>query len=246
MIIDAHTHLGHDYAYEETFSSELLLGGMKRNGIDISIVQPGTVFNLRTAVKQHNEIAALAKKMHGKIYGMANPNPHLPANKYRKELERCVHVLGFVGVKLHPQAHAVNPSSSMGRRVFETALDLEIPVMVHTGDGIPWALPSGLIPIAMEFKTLKIILAHCGGSMFAAEAALAARLCPNVYLESSWLPNLAIRRFCRTAGANRVMFGSDMPENAAPELAKFRSIELTNEELDWCLYKTAAEVFKIS
>jgi len=246
LIVDAHTHLGRDYAYEENFDSESLLGSMERNAIDISIVQPGTVFDLRSVVKQHNQIAALAKKKPGGIYGMANPNPHLRTDKYRRELERCVTKLGFVGVKLHPQAHAVNPASSTGRKVFETALDLEIPAMVHTGEGVSWALPSRLIPIAMEFTDLKVILAHCGGAMFASEAALAARLCPNVYLEPSWLPGPAIRGFCKNIGANRVMFGSDMPENAEPELAKFRSIGLTDEELDWCLCKTATKVFEIA
>jgi len=246
LIVDAHTHLGRDYAYEEDFNAEFLLMSMERNGIDISIVQPGTAFDLGAVVKQHNKIAALAKRMPGRIYGMANPNPHLPAGKYRRELERCVKGLGFVGVKLHPQAHAVNPSSSTGRKVFETALELEIPVMVHTGEGISWALPSKLIPIAMEFGNLKIIVAHCGGAMFASEAALAARLCPNVYLEPSWLPGPAIRGFCRNIGADRVMFGSDMPENVAPELAKFRSIGLTDDELNWCLRETAVKVFKIA
>lgn len=245
MIIDAHTHLGHDYVYEEDYSAELLLASMERDKIDVSIVQPCLTLDLETAVKQHNDIAALAKKMSDRIYGMANPNPHLPTNKYREELKRCVNTMGFVGVKLHPQAHAVNPSSSMGKRVFEVALDMEIPVMVHTGDGIPWTLPSALIPIAMKFPDLKIIMAHCGTGMFAGEAALAAQLCPNIYLESSWLPTFAIHDLCKEIGADRVMFGSDMPENVAPELTKFRSIGLTDEELEWCLSKTAEKVFKI-
>jgi len=244
MIIDAHTHLGYDYVYEEDLSVELLISNMERNKIDISIVQPGTVLDLRTIIKQHNKIAALARKMPGRIFGMANPNPHLSASKYRKELERCIG-LGFVGVKLHPQAHAVNPSSSAGTNVFETALALGIPVMVHTGDGIPWTLPSKFIQIARKFPDLKIILAHCGGSMFTDEAILAGQLCPNIYLEPSWLPSMTIRGFCRILGANRLMFGSDMGENVASELAKFRSIGLTDEELEWCLCKTAAKVFRI-
>jgi len=245
MIIDAHTHLGYDYVYEEDLTLEPLLSNMEKNMIDVSIVQPGTVLDLDTVVKEHNEIAALAEDMRGRIYGMANPNPHLPTDLYRKELERCVNTLGFVGVKLHPQAHAVNPSSSMGIKVFQAAQDLGIPVMVHTGEGIPWTLPSTLIPIAKEFPNLKVIMAHCGTGMFAVEAALAAQLCPNIYLEPSWLPNFAIRDLCKNIGADRVMFGSDMPENVAPELAKFRSIGLTDEELEWCLCNTASKVFKI-
>jgi len=245
MIIDAHTHLGYDYVYEEDFSLKDLLENMEKNKVDVSIVQPGTVLDLETVIAQHNAIAALSKEMLGKIFGMANPNPHLPKNTYHKELERCINDLRFVGVKLNPPAHAADPNRSAGKKTFEAALDLGIPVMVHTGSGIPWSLPSALIPIAQEFHDLKIILAHSGTSLLAGEAALAAQLCPNIYLEASWLPGFVIRGFCETLGANRIMFGSDHGDNVATELAKFRSIGLTDEELEWCLAKTAAEVFKI-
>jgi len=245
MIVDAHTHLGYDYVFEEDFSLEDLLTNMEKNKVDISLVQPGTVLDLKTVIKQHNAIADLSKKMPGRIFGMANPNPHLPRNEHRKELERCINDLGFVGVKMHPLAHAVNPNKSTGRKVFEAALDSGVPVMVHTGSGIPWSLPSALIPTARDFPDLKIVLAHSGSSIFASEAALAAQLCPNIYLETSWLPGSTIHMLCKTLGADRIMFGSDHGENVATELAKFRTMGLTDAELEWCLGKTAAKVFKI-
>ncbi len=245
LVVDAHAHLGYDYVFEHDFKLQDLLMGMERNGIDISIVQPGTTLDLETVIKQHNEIAELSRKMPGRIFGMANPSPHLPQSSYREEVERCVKDLGFVGVKLHPFAHAVNPNSFTGRKVFEVALDLEIPTMVHTGSGVPWSLPSTLMPIAREFPKLKIILAHSGGNLFAEEALLIAKAYSNIYLETSWTPNLALRKFCRVLGSNRVMFGSDHPENATVELAKFRSIGLSRDELEWCLGKTAIKVFNI-
>jgi predicted TIM-barrel fold metal-dependent hydrolase len=219
---------------------------MEKNKIDISIVQPGTTLDLKTAMKQHDNIASLMEKMPGRIYGMANPNPHLPSDTYRKELERCIKELGFVGVKINTLAHAINPNQHASRKIFELALELEIPVMVHTGDGIPWALPSSLIPIAMDFPDLKIIMAHGGGSMFSSEALLTARLCPNVFIETSWLPALIIREFCKTIGANRIMFGSDIGNNVPFELAKYFGLGISNEELEWCLHKTASKVFRIS
>ena len=245
MIIDTHTHLGYDYVFEEDFTFNELLTSMEKNRVDISIVQPGTVLDLKTVVEQHNAIADLARKMPGRIFGMANPNPHLPKDDYRGELERCVRDLGFVGVKMQTLGHGVDPGKSVGRRVFEVALDLKVPVMVHTGTGIPRSLPSALIPVAKDLPDLEIILAHCGGSMFASEAILAAQLCSSVHLETSWLPGFTIRRICRTLGADRVMFGSDHGDNVAAELTKFRTIGLTDEELEWCLGKTAAKVFMI-
>ena len=60
IIVDAHAHLGYDYVFEHEFNLKDLLMGMEMNGIDISIVQPGTTFDLETVVKQHNEIAELS------------------------------------------------------------------------------------------------------------------------------------------------------------------------------------------
>ena len=245
MIIDVHTHLGYDYVFEEDFSPKELLTNMEKNEVDVSIVQPGTVLDLRTVIEQHNAIADLSKKLPGRIFGMANPNPHLPRDDYCEELERCIKDLGFVGVKLQTLGHGVDPNKSTGRNIFEAASDLSVPVMVHTGTGIPRSLPSALIPTAKDFPDLKIVFAHCGGSMFAGEAALAARLCPNMYLETSWLPGFVTRGFCRALGADRIMFGSDHGDNVATELTKFRTMGLTDEELEWCLGRTAVKVFRI-
>ncbi|MBS7656607.1 MAG: amidohydrolase family protein [Candidatus Bathyarchaeia archaeon] len=246
MIIDAHAHLGYDYVFEEDFILENLVSKIKQNKVDISIVQPGTVLDLKGVIKQHNAIAKLSKKMSGKILGMANPNPHLPTEIYCRELRRCIKDLRFVGVKLHPLAHAVNPKGVNGKKVFESALDLGVPVMVHTGTGGPWALPSTLISVAMEFPKLKIILAHSGGQLYSDEAALAAKLCPNIYLETSWIPSITLLSFGKNIGVNRIMFGSDHPENIPSELAKYRTVGFTDEELKWCLAKTAAKVFNIA
>jgi len=246
MIVDAHAHLGHDYVFEHDFPLNELLNHMVVNKVDASIVQPGTVIDMGTVVNQHDAIADLSKRMPGHIFGMANPNPHLPVEQYREELHRCVTDLGFVGVKLHPLGHAVDPSGSTCRALFEAASELSLPVMVHTGNGIPWSLPSALVPLAHDFPNLKVVLAHSGGMMFMGEAVMVAKLCPNVYLETSWLPSFGILNSCRTLGAHRIMFGSDHPENIATELTKYRTVGLTEEELLWCLGKTAATVFGIS
>lgn len=245
MIIDAHTHLGYDHVFEHDFTPDELLMNMKTNKIDTSMVQPGITLDLKTVIKQHNTIASLSEENLGKIYGIANPSPHLPTTEYRKELERCVNEMGFVGVKLHPLGHAIDPNKSKGRKVFQIGSDLNIPIMVHTGTGIPWSLPSALIKPARDYPELKIIIAHSGGLLFAHEAALAAQLCPNIYLESSFLPGFLISRFCKDIGAERIMFGSDHGDNVTTELTKFRTLGLSDVELEWCLGKTAAKLFNI-
>ncbi|MDO8684920.1 MAG: amidohydrolase family protein [Armatimonadota bacterium] len=243
MIIDAHAHLGYDEVFDVDFPESELIESQETNGIDITLVQPPTVHDLAGLRRHHDTVADLVRRYPGRFYGIACPNPHLPGDEYETESRRCIEELGFVALKLHPFGHAVNPGGKHGRRVFEVAETLGVPVMVHSGAGIPWAAPSLLRPIAVEHPNLKIVLAHAGAMILSTEATLLAADCPNVYLEPSWVGGFAIRNWVREFGANRVMLGSDHADNAATELAKYRSIGLTEDELSWALGKTAMTVF---
>lgn len=244
-IIDAHAHLGRDPVFDVDFTEESLLESQKSNGISVTLVQPPTVHDLEGIKQCHDAIADLARRFPRRFYGICCPNPHLPGTQFQDEVRRCIDELGFVALKLHPFGHAVNPLGTDGRKVFEIAEMLRIPVMVHTGPGVPWTLPSLLRPIAEAHPNLKVIVAHAGHNMLSAEAGLLAESCSNVYLEPSWVSGLTIERWIRTLGAHRIMFGSDHGENAATELAKYRSMKLSQEELATVLGGTAASVFGI-
>lgn len=114
--------------------------------------------------------------MDGRFSGIANPNPHLPGDACEQEIRRCKEELGFVGIKIRPMAHGVNPLGLHGRRVFALADELGLPVIVHTGAGITWAPPALRETVASEHSSLKIAVAHAGAMILAAEAlALAER-----------------------------------------------------------------------
>jgi len=247
MIIDTHAHVGEDKVFDEYFSEDELVESQKQNGIDITIVQPATVTSIEDVKKQHDKIFELCNRYPGHFYGMANPSPHLPDRIYEEEVVRCISELGFVGVKLQPFGHGVSPLSHNGRKVFALAEKLKIPVMVHTGSGIPWSHPALLHPIAEEYPELKIIVAHAGMMVFAFDAAYLAKKHSNIFLECSWTGGFLIRSWIRDKdiGKERIMFGSDHADNAPVELVKYRTIGLTDEEIDWVLGKTASFVFKL-
>jgi predicted TIM-barrel fold metal-dependent hydrolase len=146
-------------------------------------------------------------------------------------------------VKLHPLAHAVSPALPVSDVVFETASELGVPVMVHTGTGAPFALPSLLIRRARQFPALRIVLAHAGFAIYSEEAIVAAEVCDNIFLEPTWCIAGDIRRMVKTLGPERVMFGGDLPSNVPVELTKYRTLDFTDEERSWCLWRTAATVF---
>ena len=91
---------------------------------------------------------------------MANPSPHLRRQQYNDEVSCCVQELGFVAVKLNSLAHGVNPDTQSGRMAFNAARKLRIPLMVHTGSGVPFAGPVNLIGLAKEYADVKIVMAH--------------------------------------------------------------------------------------
>jgi predicted TIM-barrel fold metal-dependent hydrolase len=243
MIIDVHSHLGWDHTFDREFTEAALLRKHEDCGVDTSIVQPGTCHDLPGVRQQHDAIARLAQAHPGQFYGMANPSPHLPAEEYEAELDRCVRDLGFLAVKLHPLAHGCAPGSRDGRKVFQRANEIGIPVMVHTGPGIPFANPANIIPLSQEFPRLRIILAHSGFMITPGDAFIVLQLCPNVYGDLSWTAGFLVRQWVRELGPRRFMLASDHADNCAAELAKLRGCGLTDEELEWILGRTAGELF---
>lgn len=242
-IVDAHAHLGGCCVFDLKTTEDDLVRHMEESGVDVTIVQPypGT----KEPVRAHDQIAELCAKYPGRFFGLASLSPHGDHGAYQREVERCVKALGFVGVKLHTIGHGVNPLSEDGDLVFATGHALGIPVMVHTGPGIPFALPALCIPAARKYPGLDIILAHAGWSVFSAEAQVAASVCGNLYLETSWCSGEDIRWMISTIGPERVMLGADLPSNVPVEIAKYKALGLEPEVYAQVLGGTACKTFRL-
>lgn len=243
VVIDAHAHLGTCNVFDLDVSFESLLGAMDANGVRTAMVQPFP--GCEDPVKLHDRIAEMSAQYPERFYGVASINPHL-SNACLQEIKRCVEDLGFVGIKLHTIGHAVLPTSRDALRVCELANDLRVPVLVHTGTGIPFAQPSLCLPVARRFPDLKLILCHAGYAVFAAEATVVAKEASNIYLEPSWCTSVQLRRMIRELGSERVLMGSDLPDNLAPEIAKAKLIGLTDAELSDYLGDSTLRIFKLS
>ena len=247
MIIDVHAHVGVCRVFDEANTEADVLGAMNKHGVDISIVQPlfGTI-DIETVMADHDRVYRMTQANPGRIYGMAGMNPHMKVSDYKRENRRCMKELGFVGIKLHPGAHACSPDSKDGIMAIETAAELDVPVMVHTGAGIPAALPANVIGVAKKYPEVRFVLAHCGMIIGSGEALLAAQECPNVYLETSWCVPHHIEGFVAALGAERIMFAADEFLNVGAEVAKYKDLRITEEQRAQCLYKTAAAVYRLS
>ncbi|PYO39620.1 MAG: metal-dependent hydrolase [Gemmatimonadetes bacterium] len=242
MIVDVHSHIGYSRVFSAGVTEEQLLQTMEANAIDASLVMPAAASD---PIPTHDAIARLAEKRPGQIFGIISMTPLISEEAYEREFRRCVTQLGFVAVKIHPLAHAVAPNAQVCDIVFRLASEFNIPVMIHTGLGVPFALPSLIIPRARQYPDLTIIQAHAGFAVYTAEAMIVSQECPNVYLEPSWCSAGDIKRMVSMFGAHKVMYGGDLPFNVPVELYKYRTMGLTDEERDMCLGGTAINVFKL-
>ena len=242
-IIDAHMHLGEDLMFLTDDSEEDLLRSMAANGVDELMLQPGIV--AKDQMRAHERIAAFSAANPGRVHGIACFNPFMDEEEYRRLVRWTVRDLGFVGVKLHPYAFCLSPTHPAADKIFRTAAELDVAVMIHTGNGVPNALPALVLPAARKYRDLRIVMAHSGGGMYGGEAVIVAEECPNVFLETSWMPVYELANAVKTIGCERVMMGSDLILNTASELAKYRSLGLSEAQLEWCLEKTARKAYKL-
>lgn len=244
MIIDVHAHLGYDFVFDEEITEDYLISWTDKYKIDISIVQPMICRPyLEDTMEVHDRIYRLMCKYPGRFLGMASINPHFRPEDYRAELTRCVKELGFKGVKITPIAHAAHPGSRDCMYVYEMCRELAIPVMIHSGSGIPFSDPLNVINAAAAFKDVKFILAHAGSDLAFHQALYVARSNENVYLEPSWLNVLNLKAAVQLLGPGKIMFSSDMPENIPVELEKYRTAFEDDTVLEQLFYRTAKFVF---
>jgi predicted TIM-barrel fold metal-dependent hydrolase len=241
-IIDSHMHLGECKIFDLSISEEELLQNMKKGNVTATIVQPFA--GAPDPVKVHDRIYELSEKNKGRIYGLASINPHQDEEKVLNELERTIKNLGFVGIKVHTVGHAVNPLSKDAEILWNAASKYKVPVMVHTGPGVPFALPSMVIPRAEQYSDVPIILAHAGFGMFSAEAMILAKKYENIYLEISWSPTYDVAWFVSEV-PDKVLFGSDLIGNVLVEIKKVEELNVSESVKRKVFYENALRVFKL-
>lgn len=242
IIVDAFSHLGECRVLDQNVSEIALLEAMNNNQVSAAVVAPFPA--PANPAKIHDQIAALGTQYPGRIFGLANVNPHINRDLYHKEVERAVRQLGFVGIVMSTLGHAVNPNGDDAKTVFEAARDLSVPLVIETGS-VPFGLPSALFRRVRDYSDVKIVVGHSGASMFNSEAEQLAREFPNVYLETSGVPGPELKRLVEGLGPNRVLMGSDVPENLSSELAKYRSLGLYHYQLYQTLGQTAIDLFAL-
>jgi predicted TIM-barrel fold metal-dependent hydrolase len=214
---------------------------MDQHGIERSMVIPSPV--VEDYRGQHDLIAEAVRTHPDRLRGCACIPPFVPESEFRGELRRCVETLEFRALKLQPQYQALNPVSSRSDFLFAAASEHRIPVIVHTGTGVPFSLPSLYIMKARRFPDLPIILGHAGGSVYMHECIVAADVCPNIYVELSSLMPHHVLELASHVPSSRLLAGSDLIESTGAEFEKLLSSPIPEGAKRDILWNTAERLF---
>ncbi|MDD3172497.1 MAG: amidohydrolase family protein [Herbinix sp.] len=246
MIIDIHAHLGEDVVFDESLNEQELINAYKEHHIDGGIVQPYLPRPyVSDTMEIHNRIYQLTKNKEKKFWGMASICPHFRPGDYDKEAKRCINELRFVGIKITPIGHATHPSSKDALHVWEVCQELKVPIMIHTGAGVPFSDPISIAKAIELFPDVTCVLAHGGSEMHNQQATYLAKKYDNVYLEPSWVGVLGVMNMINQLGYDKIMYSSDNIYNIPVELAKYKSLVKNQDDLDKILYKNAVRIYHL-
>jgi predicted TIM-barrel fold metal-dependent hydrolase len=204
QICDAHVHLGESGPWQPYFDPTIyvddLINIFDKNDVERAVVFPNP--NVGDKYPQMNDyIFRCIGKYPKRLVGFGRVDPR--REDAVKELVRIKTKLHMQGLKLHPMVECFRPDHPYFDKFFEKANELEIPILIHTGDG--FSSPSLISKTAEKYPRLPIILGHLR------EACLSImQKFTNVYVETSGtLP--AFVEQALDIDDNRVLFGSDVP-----------------------------------
>ena len=241
-LFDTHTHIGTARHSGRRHHAAEIIAAMDQFGVDRSVTIPFPVVD--DYRKEHDEIGAAIRDYPGRIIGAACLNPFITGQSYRDEVRRCREEYGFKALKFQPQYQALNPLLESSAFLFETAIENKMALIVHTGTGIPFSLPSMYLLAAKRYPELTMIMAHCGGGgIFLGEAIVAATLFPNIYLELSSLMPHQVLEVLQRVPSDRLMAGSDLPENLNIEMSKILQLAISDQDKRNILSGTANKLF---
>lgn len=242
MIIDTHAHLDEVESFGWKDTPEELLALMDDAGIEKTVVttyadEPGPedgISRLQEYVEAHPD----------RFIGFPRMDPRW-GDKALDTFERMIVDEGMSGLKLHPVSNLSSPYAEFTLTIMDKAAELGVPVLIHSGDE-NFCLPRQ-IGYAAERTNATILMAHCGGFFNATSCIDVAAEHENIILESSAFPYpRVLQKAVDTLGAERVVYGSDMPPaNPHVELKKIEVLDLTDNQRERILYQNAVELLNI-
>lgn len=212
-VLDCHGHIGvHPDFPAYKADADAMVAVMDLLNIE-RLAVTSTLACYNDCPRGNAEIEAVLRRHPERFFGYITVNPNPPGQAVA-ELERWAGFHRPPLIKLHPGLHKYPVHGEHYKPIWEYANQHEAVVLVHTWDSDPNCGPLLFPPIARSHPRARILLGHSGvtwrGIMQAMEAAEAA---PNLFLDlaSSQHHRLILEKCAQRIGAERILFGSDMP-----------------------------------
>jgi len=212
-IVDAHAHLGPTgEMFVPTPDEGTMVAMMDRLGFDLTGISSHLAIGT-DYVRGNDVTSAAVRRFPERLFGYVVSNPH-DTEPLENELARGFDTLGLVAIKLHPTTHDFSVADPACEPIWRFAAEREAVVLVHTWVGDPRCHPAMFGDLAARYPSIRWILGHSGGTRQGRpEAAQVAREHESIYLDvcGSIITSDEIAWLVRTVGADRVIFGTDVP-----------------------------------
>lgn len=238
-ICDAHVHLGESgpwqpYSKPNIFVEELIKLFNQFN-VERALVFPNP--NVGDKYPETNDyIVQCVKKYPHRLVGFGRVDPRR-GKEAIDEVIRFKEKLALTGLKLHPMVECFRPDHPFFDKFFEKMSKLEVPLLIHTGNG--FSSPGLVLKVAKKYPNLTIILGHLR------EGCLSAlRESESIYVETSGtLPEFV--EISTDIDDDRVLFGSDVPYLRYPvQIAIVEAANISNKAKRKVYYENFQGLFK--
>jgi uncharacterized protein len=214
----------------ESLTGDALIEQMDAAGIDQMVLLPldyGLLLGdgSQSIEQQNEDYARLAQKYPDRLIPFAGVDPRRGKTGLRL-FERAVREWGCRGLKLHP-ASGFFLNDQACYAFYEKALELDVPVLVHTGFEAPPARsrfgdPLYLDDVCCDFPELRVVAAHMALyhfwrpqliqlARFHRELRVDVSALQPAYREDPIGFYHALREDMDTLGHEKILFGSDHP-----------------------------------
>ncbi len=180
--------------------------------------------HVKEQLKEFNKWGCQLTQGHPELVPFINADPRaLPGQESAEHIRDMVESYGAKGIKLHPVTQQFFMSDKVMWPIYETCIELGIPIVAHTGpaqSGGPSSEPETFAGALEAFPDLTIVLAHMGGGAWQQTLEIAERY-PNAYFDCceimEWIgaPNAPtdqqFAQLIRDIGPERVLLGTDFP-----------------------------------
>lgn len=242
MIIDIHAHImGHSWEADKA----ALLKAMGQYGLDRIYVSA-----LRSFYSDEAEVDFL----NGLVLDFMRQEPERvggavylnPKNKNVMDvLKRAIEDQGFALIKLWCCTFADDPAVDP---IMDYAREAGVPVLFHSFHKMYGQVPkesSGIhvANIARRHPKTKILMAHLGGNCY--DGIPAIQDCENVWCDNSggaFYRGDDLDYAVECLGAERILFGTDMPGSAASNIGQVLGADLSEQQREQIFWKNARKL----